>query len=88
MLHIASTGQESKALDSKPDIRGSEFYWVAFYELGTCRSFGMGVGPIPYTAKLEYVRNYGLDDDEELEFMYIMNYLDNVFVKKVNDHGK
>lgn len=66
--------------DQEPDIAGFEFYFDAFYELGTTRQFGMGIGPIPFTAVAEYFRIYSIDGDFE-EFSLLIRHMDNVFLE-------
>jgi len=40
----------------------------AFAELSTTRSFGFGLGPIPYTAIDLYARRFGLDERRPVQF--------------------
>jgi len=47
-------------------------------ELSTARQSGMGIGPIPFTAIVEYFKIYELEDFDE--FAYIIRRLDNVFM--------
>lgn len=58
---------------------GLEFYLEAFWDLHTCRQFGMDVGPIPWRD----VEKYGsihLDTAEEIEELhYLIRQLDNKF---------
>ena len=35
----------------------------AWHDLGTCRQVGMGVGPIPWTAVMQWAQIEGLDDE-------------------------
>lgn len=39
----------------------------AFFELSSCREFGMAVGPIPWTAIVEYAERMGACDEFGLE---------------------
>lgn len=68
-----------KPEDTEPDIAGFEFYYDAFQELSTSRSIGLGVGPIPFTAIVEYSRIYELEEFEE--FAYIIRKMDNAFLE-------
>jgi len=36
------------------------FYLDAWFDLDTCREVGMGLGPIPWTAIIDYAREYEL----------------------------
>lgn len=61
-------------------IEGLEFYYDAFRELGTARQFGMGIGPIPFTAIADYFRVYSIDGDFD-EFSHIIRCMDNVYLQ-------
>lgn len=70
-----------KEEDLEPDVEGFEFYNGAFYELGTSRPIGMGVGPIPFTAIVEYFKIYGTQDEDDFdEFLYVMRRMDSTFL--------
>lgn len=63
-----------------PELKpGLEFYIEAFWELHTCRSIGMDVGPIPWTA----VQTYGtihLDTAQEIfELHYLIRAMDHKY---------
>lgn len=62
-----------------PDVGPFSFYIEAFYELSTCRSVGMGVGPIPFTSVLEYSRIYDVGDFEE--FLYLIRRMDSRYLE-------
>ena len=47
-------GLEVPALDNRPDVYGLTWLLKAFWDLHTCRSFGMVAGPIPWTAIEQY----------------------------------
>lgn len=66
---MAEAGMEVPALERKPDLTGYEWIWEAFFELGTCRSIGMAIGPIPWTA----IRDYRIDHDMDVEESYILS---------------
>lgn len=67
-----------KAEDEPQDLLGLDTYLDAFRELGTCRSNSMGLGPIPFTAIVEYSRLYDVGDFEE--FNYIIRRMDNALL--------
>ena len=60
-------------------MTGLEFYLEAFRELGTTRGIGMGIGPIPFTAILQYSRLYDVDDFEE--FLFLIRQMDNCYLE-------
>ena len=78
---MAESGEVSKSLDSKPDIFGLEWLWVAYSELGTCRVNGMSLGSIPWTAIVSYVDRYQLNEYEELSINRCIHVLDDVLIK-------
>ena len=53
-----------------------EFFLRAFWDLSTCRSVGMSVGPIPWRDMSEYARVEGLDPDVRAAFIQVLRQLD------------
>lgn len=72
----------------EPVIGPFRFYYDAWGELNSCRQIGMSVGPIPFTAIVEYSRLYEVGDFEE--FLFLIRKMDSVFLPLVNkaDDGK
>ena len=66
----------------EPNVGHFSFYIDAFYELNSCRNYGMGLGPIPFTAIVEYARIFEVEDFDE--FLYIIRVMDNQFIKSQN----
>ena len=68
-----------KPEDMEPDIGVLSFYVDVFRELSTCRQSGMGVGPIPFTAVVEYFRLFdtGMSLDD---FLFIIRVMDNAYL--------
>lgn len=56
------------------------FYIKAFYDLGTCRSNGMSLGPIPWSAMIQYAEWYGLDRDVTEAFVDIVREMDTAYL--------
>lgn len=69
-----------KPEDLEPNIAGFEYYLEAFKELNSTRPIGMSVGPIPFTAILEYFKVYPCDDFEE--FNYIIRRMDEAYLNR------
>lgn len=67
---------------------GLEFYYEAFKTLSTTRSYGMGVGPIPWTAMHQYFVAYGLPGDLFDDFVALLVYLDNEYIKWQTERTK
>ena len=65
-----------------PNVDHFSFYIDAFRELNSCRDYGMGLGPIPFTAIAEYAKIYEVEDFDE--FLYLIRVMDNQFIKSQN----
>lgn len=78
---MAAKGFEVKELDEKPDIPGLEWVWMGFWNLSTERQMGMGMGPIPWSAISAYVEWHHIEGEDEYEFRYLINKLDDQFLK-------
>lgn len=65
--------------DIEPDLGPFSFYLDAFGVLGTCRQIGMGAGPIPFTAILEYSNLYDVGDFES--FFTVIKMMDEKFLQ-------
>jgi hypothetical protein len=65
-----------------PDIPlGSDLVFDAYQDLSSCRSYGWGAGPIPWTAVRDYATARGMDDDEYEEFAALIRMLDLEYLK-------
>ena len=71
-----------KEEDREPGIEGFDFYFEAFEELSTTRQIGMAVGPIPFTAIVDYFNIYQLSDFDE--FSYVMRRMDKIYLENNN----
>lgn len=67
-----------KGEDLEPEIGPMSFFIDAFREISSCRQFGFGVGPLPFTAIVEYSRLYDVGDLDE--FLYFMRRLDDSYL--------
>jgi hypothetical protein len=54
----------------------NQFYWDAFWDLGSERSISMGVGPIPRSAVRDYAREFAVTGDAYDVFLTIIRKLD------------
>lgn len=57
------------------------YVWEAFWALTTCRSFGMAVGPIPWTAIDRYVTVHGYEGDDYEEAVYLIRQMDAAYME-------
>jgi hypothetical protein len=66
------------------------FYLDAFWTLSTDRTYGMGIGPIPWSAVDRYAQRLGIADDEVeyTDFVQILQLLDIAFLKQMNKDSK
>lgn len=60
---------------------GLMFYWIAFWDLMSCRSVGMGEGPIPWTAVDAYSRRHSLEGQDFEDLWHIIRRLDAHYMK-------
>lgn len=58
-----------------------ELYLRAYYELDSCRSIGMGEGPIPWTALDQWAARLGLDEEERGDLFYLVRRIDNAYLE-------
>lgn len=72
--------------DYEPPLGPFEFYFDAFQDLSTCRSIGMGPGPIPFTAIVQYSTLYEIEDRDD--FIYLIRIMDNAFLELVSEKTK
>lgn len=68
----------------KPTMKGRDaWYLEAFGELSTCRAIGMDVGPIPWSAIVQYVDRQRIEAD--WEFNTVIRSMDSEYLKFVRD---
>lgn len=61
-----------------PDLaQGNDLFLDGFLELDTCRQIGMGKGPIPFLAIVQYCSFFGFDEDLAQEFNLVIRMVDN-----------
>lgn len=77
--------------DVEPQVGPYDFYLSAFKELGSCRNNSMSVGPIPFTAIVEYHKIYGYGVDDLEDFHWIIRNMDDTYLaleaESVNKKG-
>jgi hypothetical protein len=78
---MQDSGMSVPILENIPDITGYEWVFEAFTDLTTCRSIGMGIGPIPWTAVQTYVETMGLCPYDAFFFHAMIKEMDNQFIK-------
>jgi hypothetical protein len=73
--------QAARAIGEAPPH--DSFHLEAFNELSSSRSVGMGVGPIPTTAILDYARHLRLTERETDDFWFIIRAVDRQFLSVI-----
>lgn len=53
----------------------------AFWELSSTRNFGWVIGPIPWTAMVQYAHHHHLEPDMINVFIQVMRELDDVYIR-------
>ena len=84
-------GIEVASLKNRPTLsQWVTEYWEAFHILGGSRIIHQaGIGPIPLTEIVAYMDTIYLRDvDERLRMVRMIQSLDNVYTKHVNDKSK
>lgn len=65
-----------------PELQvGLDLFYVAFLELGTCRSIGMAEGPIPWDAIQTYCGAYDIVGEQREDLFYHVRELDHVYME-------
>lgn len=64
---------------------GLETVYDGFLELTSCRSSGMGEGPIPWTAMNTYCEVFNIHGESKLDFFFLVRSLDNSYLKYQSD---
>ncbi len=79
------------ALQNRPTLnQWVADYWKAFQVLGGSRAASQGgIGPIPLSEIVAYMDTVYLRDvDERLTFIKMIQSLDNIYVKHINDKAQ
>lgn len=61
-------------------LPGLELYMQAFHRLSTCRQVGMGLGPVPWTAVVQYGSMQELGQDQLEALHYHMARMDEAYL--------
>ena len=82
---------EVEALKNRPRLNMWTIeYWEAFQTLSSSRTLHQGgIGPIPLSEMVAYMdATYLIDVDDRLRFITMMQALDKVYVKHINEKAK
>ena len=70
----------------EPTVGPFMYYLDAFRLLDTCRNNGMSLGPIPFTAIVEYTRIYEVEDVDG--FITVIRMIDNAYLEIEAKNGR
>lgn len=77
------------SIKNAPELwTGLAFFYNAFMELTTCRPFGMGEGPVPWTAVNTYCDVKGIHGDQRTDMLYHIGSLDRTYIKYKIDEAE
>lgn len=88
-MAIANRQPLPEAIANAPTLYlGLDFYFRAFLDLNTCRDMGMGRGPLPWTALVQYAGEMGLTGEDKEDFLYLLQKVDNDYLEWARDQDK
>jgi hypothetical protein len=90
-MKLVEDGKEPPSqLYEQPELSDVEtYYWDAFHILGSERSIGLSLGPIPYSAIRFYAHECGIVSRDEFSFFLgIIQALDAEYMSLVNSTDK
>ena len=72
-----------KLKDSPELAPGLALYWDGFIALTSCRQIGFSIGPIPFTAILDYCREYEVEGEDREVFIAHLQSIDKAYLEQV-----
>ena len=63
-------------------------YLQAFWDLSTCRSIGMSLGPIPWDAIVRYMEYHQIPDELHETFLAAMTVMDATYLQWTDNESK
>lgn len=71
-----------KRIQDAPQLQlGLELFYDAFWDLNGCRTFGMGMGPIPWTAIKDFAQAFEFDEEQFDDLYYYVRRMDDAYLK-------
>jgi hypothetical protein len=77
---MADEGLDVPAITERPTLIGHEWLWEAYLSLNSCRSYGLSVGPIPWSAIEMYAASESLTQSERFLLHTVIRKMDTVFL--------
>lgn len=67
-------------IQNAPELtQGLELFYNAFQDLSSCRTAGMSLGPIPWTAMDQYCVRYGINGEQRDDLFHHVEKLDEAY---------
>lgn len=60
---------------------GLELFYVAFFDLHSCRQIGFSAGPIPWTAIRDYANEHNIFGDQREDLFYYVQMMDKAYLE-------
>lgn len=74
------------AIRDAPELREHlALYYGAFWDLDSCRTIGMGEGPITWLSIDAYATARGFDTEQRSDLHYFVSALDNAYLKHLGE---
>src|SRR5690606_27660978 len=71
-----------QAIQNAPELLpGLALYYNAYVELDSCRPFGLGPGPIPWTAVEQYAQLLGFDREQTEDLHHHVRAMDRAYLE-------
>ena len=67
---------------------GLDLYFIAWLELNSCRSVGLGLGPIPWIAVYTYSKEFEFNPDQCESLHHHIRAMDKVYFEWVEKNNK
>ncbi len=69
-------------MQDAPELNlGLELYYLAFFDLSTCRPGGFSVTEIPWLAIKEYGVSHGMEGEQLEDLFYYIRAMDKVYIQ-------
>jgi hypothetical protein len=78
-----------KIADAPSLFAGLDLFYIAFWELTTCRELGYGsIGPINWLTVHEYCKYNGIEDEQREDMFYFIGKMDEVYLEHTAARNK
>lgn len=76
-------------IQNAPELQfGLMLYWIAFWELCSCRPSAFDIGEIPWTAVQHYADDLELDEEQTEDLHYHVQAMDRVYIRHMRSKSK